>query len=112
MSVAQIFDELNRKRAKKNIIILDACRSNPVAEKYSLEAGLAQPATHRKNVVGNLLRIDHASSACSAANAISAAFCWASFFDFPRARPYSLSPSKIATSKVLSWSGPCSAMTV
>ena len=43
MSVAQIFDELNRKRAKKNIIILDACRSNPVAEKYSLEAGLAQP---------------------------------------------------------------------
>jgi hypothetical protein len=43
MSVAQIFDELNRKRAKKNIVILDACRSNPVAEKYSLEAGLAQP---------------------------------------------------------------------
>ncbi len=43
MSVAKFFDELNRKRAKKNIIILDACRSNPVAEKYSLEAGLAQP---------------------------------------------------------------------
>lgn len=43
MSVAQIFDELNRKRARKNIVILDACRSNPVAEKYSLEAGLAQP---------------------------------------------------------------------
>ena len=43
MSVARIFDELARKRAKKNIIILDACRSNPVAEKYSLEAGLAQP---------------------------------------------------------------------
>src|ERR1035441_8355082 len=43
MSVAQIFDELNRKRAKKNIVILDACRSNPVADKYSLEAGLAQP---------------------------------------------------------------------
>jgi uncharacterized caspase-like protein len=43
MSVAQILDELNRKRAKKNIVILDACRSNPVAEKYSLEAGLAQP---------------------------------------------------------------------
>jgi len=43
MSVAQIFEELKSKRAKKNIIILDACRSNPVAEKYSLEAGLAQP---------------------------------------------------------------------
>ena len=43
MSVARIFDELARKRAKKNIVILDACRSNPVAEKYSLEAGLAQP---------------------------------------------------------------------
>src|ERR1017187_10138977 len=43
MSVARIFDELARKRAKKNVVILDACRSNPVAEKYSLEAGLAQP---------------------------------------------------------------------
>src|ERR1035438_8976480 len=43
MSVAQILDELNRKRARKNIVILDACRSNPVTEKYSLEAGLAQP---------------------------------------------------------------------
>jgi uncharacterized caspase-like protein len=43
MSMAQIIDELNRKRARKNIIILDACRSNPVTNKYSLEAGLAQP---------------------------------------------------------------------
>src|ERR1035441_4084548 len=43
LSVAQIFDVRTRKRAKKNIVILDACRSNPVAEKYSLEAGLAQP---------------------------------------------------------------------
>jgi uncharacterized caspase-like protein len=43
MSVAQIFDELKRKRAKRNIVILDACRSNPVAAKYSLEAGLARP---------------------------------------------------------------------
>ena len=43
MSVAQIFDELKRKRAKRNIVILDACRSNPVAAKYSLEAGLAKP---------------------------------------------------------------------
>ena len=49
MSVAQIFDELNRKRAKKNIVILDACRSNPVAEKYSLEAGLAQPQNPGKD---------------------------------------------------------------
>jgi carboxyl-terminal processing protease len=43
MSVALILEELKSKRAKKNIVILDACRSNPVAEKYSLEAGLAQP---------------------------------------------------------------------
>jgi uncharacterized caspase-like protein len=43
LSVAQIFEELKRKRAKRNIVILDACRSNPVANKYSLEAGLAQP---------------------------------------------------------------------
>ena len=43
MSVARIFDELKRKRAKRNIIILDACRSNPVTAKYSLEAGLADP---------------------------------------------------------------------
>jgi uncharacterized caspase-like protein len=43
MSLAQIFDELKRKRAKKNIVILDACRSNPVQSKYSLEGGLAKP---------------------------------------------------------------------
>ena len=43
MSVAQIFDELKRKRAKQNIVILDACRTNPVTAKYSLEAGLAKP---------------------------------------------------------------------
>src|ERR1035441_10337809 len=43
MSVARIFDELARKRAKKNIVILEIGRANPVAEKYSLEAGLAQP---------------------------------------------------------------------
>ncbi len=43
MSVARIFDELKRKRAKRNIVILDACRSNPVTAKYSLEAGLANP---------------------------------------------------------------------
>ncbi len=40
--LAQLFDEL-RKRAKRSIIILDACRSNPVAESHSLQAGLAQP---------------------------------------------------------------------
>jgi hypothetical protein len=50
MSVAQIFDELKRKRAKRNIVILDACRSNPVATKYSLEAGLAKPQDAPKEV--------------------------------------------------------------
>jgi tetratricopeptide (TPR) repeat protein len=43
LSVARVFDELKRKRARKNIVILDACRSNPVAARYSLEAGLAEP---------------------------------------------------------------------
>lgn len=42
-SLAQVYDELARRRAKRRIIILDACRSNPVANKYSLEAGLARP---------------------------------------------------------------------
>jgi hypothetical protein len=50
MSMAQIFDELKRKRAKRNIVILDACRSNPVAAKYSLEAGLAKPQDAPKEV--------------------------------------------------------------
>jgi uncharacterized caspase-like protein len=43
LSVAQVFDELKRRRAKKNIVILDACRTNPVQSKYSLEGGLAKP---------------------------------------------------------------------
>lgn len=51
ISLAQIFDELNRKRAKRNIIILDACRSNPVADKYSLEAGLARPQNAGKETL-------------------------------------------------------------
>jgi len=50
MSVAQIFDELKRRRAKRNIVILDACRSNPVTAKYSLEAGLAKPQDAPKEV--------------------------------------------------------------
>ena len=40
--LAQLFDEL-KKRTKRSIIILDACRSNPVTEKNALQAGLAQP---------------------------------------------------------------------
>jgi len=49
-SVAQIFEELKAHRPKKSIIILDACRSNPLAEKYSLEAGLAQPQNAGKEM--------------------------------------------------------------
>lgn len=40
--LSQLFEEL-KKRAKRSIVILDACRSNPVAESHSLQAGLAQP---------------------------------------------------------------------
>lgn len=40
--LGQLFEEL-KKRAKRSIVILDACRSNPVAQSHSLQAGLAQP---------------------------------------------------------------------
>lgn len=42
-SVAQLFEYLHRSRLKRTIIIIDACRSNPVAESHSLQAGLATP---------------------------------------------------------------------
>ena len=50
ISVAQVFEELKAHRPKKSIVILDACRSNPLAEKYSLEAGLAQPQNAGKEM--------------------------------------------------------------
>ena len=40
--LGQLFEEL-KKRTKRSIIILDACRSNPVSEKNALQSGLAQP---------------------------------------------------------------------
>lgn len=42
-SFTAVIDLLKRSRAKKTILILDACRSNPLAESQSLQAGLAQP---------------------------------------------------------------------
>jgi tetratricopeptide (TPR) repeat protein len=44
-SFAAIIDLVKHSRAKKTIFILDACRSNPLAESQSLQAGLAQPQT-------------------------------------------------------------------
>lgn len=41
-SVAQLFDGL-RNRSRRSIVILDACRSNPIAQQNALTAGLAQP---------------------------------------------------------------------
>jgi uncharacterized caspase-like protein len=41
-SMAQLLEAL-KNRPKRTIIILDACRTNPVAQSQSLEAGLAQP---------------------------------------------------------------------
>jgi uncharacterized caspase-like protein len=41
-SVAQLFDGL-KNRPKRSIVILDACRSNPIAQQNALTAGLAQP---------------------------------------------------------------------
>ncbi len=43
LSLAQLLEELKRSRAKSRVIILDACRGNPMAQTYSLSAGLAQP---------------------------------------------------------------------
>ena len=40
---AQLIEQLKRSRAKITIFILDACRSNPLAAKLSLETGLAIP---------------------------------------------------------------------
>jgi tetratricopeptide (TPR) repeat protein len=47
-SLAMIFEYLKRSRAKNTIVIIDACRSNPVAEGHALQAGLAQPANAGK----------------------------------------------------------------
>jgi len=41
-SAAQLFEGL-RNRPKRSIVILDACRSNPIARQAALTAGLAQP---------------------------------------------------------------------
>ena len=42
-SMASVIEYLKRSRARRTILVLDACRSNPVAESQSLQAGLAQP---------------------------------------------------------------------
>jgi len=38
-----VFEYLKQYRAAASIVIIDACRSNPVANAHSLQAGLAQP---------------------------------------------------------------------
>jgi uncharacterized caspase-like protein len=42
-SLAQIFNYLKEARTGRSIIIIDACRSNPVAQDHQLKAGLSQP---------------------------------------------------------------------
>ncbi len=49
VSLAQLFEELRRARAKVRIVILDACRANPIAQTYSLTVGLAQPMNPGKD---------------------------------------------------------------
>ena len=44
-SISQWMDELRRRNPKISIIILDACRSNPVADRLRLTAGLATPVS-------------------------------------------------------------------
>ncbi len=41
-SVAQLFENL-KNRPKRSVVILDACRSNPIGQQNALTAGLAQP---------------------------------------------------------------------
>jgi uncharacterized caspase-like protein len=43
LSLNLILDYLKGARPKKTIVIIDACRSNPVADKHSFQAGLAIP---------------------------------------------------------------------
>jgi hypothetical protein len=42
-SVAILFDYLAKTRHKRTIVVLDACRSNPLGGQNALSAGLAQP---------------------------------------------------------------------
>lgn len=46
---AQLIDLL-ANRPKRTIFVLDACRSNPVAQGFSLQAGLAQPQNTGKEI--------------------------------------------------------------
>lgn len=48
-SLSPVFAEFRRSRAKRIIVIIDACRTNPVAETHSLKAGLANPSDAGKN---------------------------------------------------------------
>jgi len=41
--MAGLLDGLKSVRPKRSVVVLDACRSNPVAESQKLEGGLAQP---------------------------------------------------------------------
>jgi hypothetical protein len=43
VSLGAIMDELKRRRPKRSIVIIDACRINPIAQKYDLPVGLAEP---------------------------------------------------------------------
>ena len=49
VSLAQVLEELRRARARLRVLILDSCRSNPVASTFSLTAGLAQPLNAGKD---------------------------------------------------------------
>ena len=48
-SLSLVFNEFRRSRARRLIVIIDACRTNPVAETHSLKAGLANPTDAGKN---------------------------------------------------------------
>ena len=48
-SLAPVFEYFKKSRAKSVIVIIDACRSNPVAQTHSLKAGLATPLEAGRN---------------------------------------------------------------
>lgn len=48
-SLSPVFQAFPDLRAARIIVIIDACRTNPVAESHSLKAGLANPPSNTKN---------------------------------------------------------------
>ncbi len=49
VSLTKVLEELAQSRAKTAIVVIDACRTNPVAQTHALKAGLANPSKAGSN---------------------------------------------------------------